>query len=108
MLQKVFDVAIERSKEPTENSVHGDKDRRIFDPNSGKYRHQPRPKVPLLSGGDDPKLGEPFEEELYRSQRLALSLDSGGLIVALDPDQNDHEAFAQALASGSARNLRLS
>jgi predicted nucleic acid-binding protein len=30
---------------------------------------------------------------------LALILDSGGLIVALDPNQNDHEAFAQALTS---------
>ena len=28
---------------------------------------QPRPKVPLLSGGKDPTLGERFEEELYRS-----------------------------------------
>jgi len=62
-------VAIERSKEHTEkqDSGHGDKDHRIIDPNSGKYRYQPRPKVPLLSGGDDPTLGERFEEELYRS-----------------------------------------
>jgi uncharacterized protein len=30
---------------------------------------------------------------------LALILDSGGLIVALDPNQNDHEAFAQTLTS---------
>lgn len=28
---------------------------------------QPRPKVPLLSGGSDPTLGKRFEEELYRS-----------------------------------------
>ena len=33
----------------------------------GKDRQQPRPKVPLLSGGKDPTLGERFEEELYRS-----------------------------------------
>lgn len=33
----------------------------------GKERQQPRPKVPLLSGGKDPTLGERFEEELYRS-----------------------------------------
>jgi hypothetical protein len=26
-----------------------------------------RPRVPLLSGGKDPTLGERFEEELYRS-----------------------------------------
>lgn len=28
---------------------------------------QPRPRVPLLSGGSDPTLGERFEEELHRS-----------------------------------------
>jgi hypothetical protein len=28
---------------------------------------QPRPKIPLLSGGKDPTLGERFEEELYSS-----------------------------------------
>jgi len=28
---------------------------------------QPRPKIPLLTGGKDPTLGERFEEELYRS-----------------------------------------
>jgi hypothetical protein len=28
---------------------------------------QPRPKIPLLSGGKDPTLGHRFEEELYRS-----------------------------------------
>jgi hypothetical protein len=33
----------------------------------GEVRQQPRPKVPLLSGGKDPTLGERFEEELYRS-----------------------------------------
>jgi hypothetical protein len=33
----------------------------------GKDYQQPRPKVPLLSGGKDPTLGERFEEELYRS-----------------------------------------
>lgn len=33
----------------------------------GKERQQPRPKVPLLSGGNDPTLGERFEEELCRS-----------------------------------------
>jgi predicted nucleic acid-binding protein len=30
---------------------------------------------------------------------LALILDSGGLLAALDPNQNDHEAFAEALTS---------
>jgi uncharacterized protein len=30
---------------------------------------------------------------------LALILDSGGVLVAIDPDQNDHAAFADALAS---------
>lgn len=28
---------------------------------------QPRPRVPLLPGGQDPTLGERFEEELFRS-----------------------------------------
>lgn len=32
-----------------------------------KDRQQPRPKLPLLSGGKDPTLAERFEEELYRS-----------------------------------------
>ena len=32
-----------------------------------KGSQQPRPKLPLLSGGKDPTLGERFEEELYRS-----------------------------------------
>lgn len=30
---------------------------------------------------------------------MTLILDSGGLLAALDPTQNDHEAFAKALAS---------
>ncbi len=34
---------------------------------SGVGGGQPRPKVPLLSGGKDPTLGERFEEELYPS-----------------------------------------
>lgn len=34
---------------------------------NGKDPQQPRPKIPLLTGGKDPTLGERFEEELYRS-----------------------------------------
>lgn len=30
---------------------------------------------------------------------MALILDSGGIITALDPNQNDHQAFADALTS---------
>ncbi len=30
---------------------------------------------------------------------MTLILDSGGLLAALDPGQNDHEAFAKALTS---------
>ncbi len=30
-----------------------------------KDPQQPQPKIPLLSGGKDPTLGERFEEELY-------------------------------------------
>jgi len=34
---------------------------------NGTHEWQPRPKIPLLSGGQDPTLGERFEEELYPS-----------------------------------------
>jgi hypothetical protein len=34
---------------------------------NGGHERQPRPRVPLLSGGQDPTLGERFEEELFRS-----------------------------------------
>ncbi len=37
------------------------------DRSDGEDSRQPRPKIPLLSGGMDPTLGERFEEELYRS-----------------------------------------
>lgn len=30
---------------------------------------------------------------------MALILDSGGLLAAIDPNQNDHEDFAESLAS---------
>jgi uncharacterized protein len=30
---------------------------------------------------------------------LTLILDSGGMIVALDPNQDDHQAFVDALTS---------
>jgi hypothetical protein len=33
---------------------------------NGVHERQPRPRIPLLSGGQDPTLGERFEEELYR------------------------------------------
>jgi hypothetical protein len=33
----------------------------------GRYEWQPRLRIPLLSGGRDPTLGERFEEELYPS-----------------------------------------
>jgi len=37
-------------------------------PGNGTYEeHQPRPRIPLLSGGKHPTLGERFEEELHRS-----------------------------------------
>jgi hypothetical protein len=37
-------------------------------PGNGTYEeHPPRPRVPLLSGGRHPTLGERFEEELHRS-----------------------------------------
>lgn len=31
----------------------------------GAYEWQPRPKIPLLFGGQNPTLGKRFEEELY-------------------------------------------
>jgi hypothetical protein len=34
---------------------------------NGTHERQPRPRIPLLSGGQDPTLGERFEEELYPS-----------------------------------------
>ena len=34
---------------------------------NGARERQPRPRIPLLSSGQDPTLGERFEEELYRS-----------------------------------------
>lgn len=33
----------------------------------GETREQPKPKLPLLSGGKDSGLAERFEEELHRS-----------------------------------------
>ncbi len=33
---------------------------------NGASERQPRPRVPLLSGGKDPTLGERFEDELFR------------------------------------------
>jgi hypothetical protein len=37
-------------------------------PGNGTYEErQPQPRVPLLSGGKHPTLGERFEEELHRS-----------------------------------------
>ncbi len=56
-----------KKNSPTGQIVGGYK----FDGNNGERlkqgRSQPRPKLPLLSGGKDPTLGERFEEELYRS-----------------------------------------
>jgi hypothetical protein len=33
----------------------------------GTHGRQPPSRIPLLSGGQDPTLGDRFEEELYRS-----------------------------------------
>ncbi len=52
-IYEVFEEALRRYLEETDGS--------------GSHERQPRPKVPLLSGGKDPTLGERFEEELYRS-----------------------------------------
>lgn len=63
-------MAIRRSKKQIEQpeKIHGNIDRPVLlDSEAGKDSQQPRPKVPLLSGGKDPTLGERFEDELYRS-----------------------------------------
>lgn len=51
-IYEVIDVALRRYLEEA-----GD---------GGDGSRQPRPKVPLLPGGEDPTLGGRFEEELYR------------------------------------------
>ena len=47
--------------------VSGSKIERNNGGRPGQVSSQPRPKLPLLSGGKDPTLRERFEEELYRS-----------------------------------------
>lgn len=59
-------MANRRSKKQIERpeKVRGNMD--LLDSEQRKDIQQPRPKVPLLSGGKDPTLGERFEDELYR------------------------------------------
>ena len=52
-LYEVFEEALRRYLEEVDGN--------------GSRELQPRPRIPLLSGGKDPTLGERFEEELYRS-----------------------------------------
>jgi uncharacterized protein len=39
---------------------------------------------------------------------LTLILDSGGLLAALDPGQNDHETFSEALTDSTRGPLVIS
>ena len=52
-IYEVFEEALSRDLEETSGN--------------GRHEWQSRPKIPLLSGGQDPMLGERFEEELYPS-----------------------------------------
>jgi hypothetical protein len=51
--------------------VFGEALRRYLEKTGGNGTHewQPWPRIPLLSGGQDPTLGERFEEELCSSER---------------------------------------
>ncbi len=60
---------------------------------SGRHEWQSRPKIPLLSGGQDPTLGQRFEEGLYPSKGLAL-------IVPIGPDRGPRAEQDGGLRSG--------
>jgi hypothetical protein len=62
-IYKVFEDALRRYLEETGGA---EASREETDGN-GAHEGHPRPRIPLLSGGKDPMLGERFEEELYRS-----------------------------------------
>jgi hypothetical protein len=63
-IYEVFEEALRRYME----EVRGPEASREEARGKGMYEaRQPRPVIPLLSGGQDPTLAERFEEELYRS-----------------------------------------
>ena len=67
--------------------------------------------MPLLSGGKGPTLAQRFAEGCHgppKGRLIARStpiLGSGGLLAALDPEQNDHEASSSAALTGYTRRL---
>ena len=63
-IYEVFEDALRRHLEETGGPEASREETRGDGAHEGR---QPRPRVPLLSGGQDPTLGERFEEELYRS-----------------------------------------
>jgi hypothetical protein len=52
-IYEIFDEALRRPLEETGGN--------------GTHEWQPRPRIPLVSGSQDPTLGERFEEERYSS-----------------------------------------
>ena len=63
-IYEVFEDALIRYLEETGGPEASREEKR----DNGSYEErQPRPKVPLLSGGQDPTLGEWSEEDLYPS-----------------------------------------
>ncbi len=57
-----------------ESRDHGEEETLGPEPSEATSREQqPRPKVPLLSGGEDPTLAERFAEELHGSPKRAGS-----------------------------------
>jgi hypothetical protein len=62
-IYEVFEEALRRYLEEADRPEASHEETR----GNGAHEGQPRPRIPLLSGGKDPTRGERFEEELYRS-----------------------------------------
>lgn len=62
-IYEVFEDALRRYLEETSGAEASREETR----GNGAQEGQSRPRIPLLSGGKDPTLGERFEEELYRT-----------------------------------------
>ena len=63
-IYEVFEEALRRYLEEADRPEASHEETRG---NGAHDEGQPQPRIPLLSGGKDPTLGERFEEELYRS-----------------------------------------
>ncbi len=64
---KIYEVFEEALRRYLEENDGADAPPREEARSNGASERQPRPRIPLLSGGQDPTLGERFEEELYRT-----------------------------------------